>query len=46
METILKIPGFTNNTFTHLVAGIEVGLLSVFVDSHVVVVDSLPEVCT
>ncbi|KEH25990.1 transmembrane protein, putative [Medicago truncatula] len=46
VRTILKIPWFTNNAFIDLLAGLEVGLLAVFVDSHVVVVYSLPEVCT
>jgi len=32
---ILKIPGFTNNAFTHLLAGLEMDLLAVFIDSHV-----------
>jgi len=46
MKTILKISGFMNNAFTHLLAGLEMDRLAVFIDSHVDVVDSLPEVCT
>ena len=38
MQTILKIPGFTDSAFTHLVAGLGAGLFAVFIGSPVDVV--------
>lgn len=38
MQTILKIPGFTDNAFTHLLAGSGAGLFAVFIGSPVDVV--------
>lgn len=55
MQTILKIPGFMDNAFTHLLAGLGAGLFAVFIGSPVDVVGSnparsfpfsLPAVCT
>lgn len=40
MQTILKIPGFTDNAFTHLLAGLGAGLFAVFIGSPVDVVGS------
>jgi hypothetical protein len=38
MQTILKIPGFMDNAFTHLLAGLGAGLFAVFIGSPVDVV--------
>lgn len=38
MQTILKIPGFMDNVFTHLLAGLGAGLFAVFIGSPVDVV--------
>jgi hypothetical protein len=42
MQTILKIPGFMDNAFTHLLAGLGAGLFAVFIGSPVDVVGSTP----
>ncbi|MCH87498.1 mitochondrial-like uncoupling protein 1-like, partial [Trifolium medium] len=34
-QTILKIPGFIDNAFTHLLAGLGAGLFAVFIGSPV-----------
>ncbi|KAL9412753.1 hypothetical protein AB3S75_039107 [Citrus x aurantiifolia] len=39
-ETILKIPGFTDNIFTHLLAGLGAGLFAVCIGSPIDVVKS------
>ncbi|KAJ1393005.1 Mitochondrial substrate/solute carrier [Sesbania bispinosa] len=39
-QTILKIPGFMDNVFTHLLAGLGAGLFAVFIGSPVDVVKS------
>ncbi|KAI4305138.1 hypothetical protein L6164_028524 [Bauhinia variegata] len=39
-RTLLKIPGFMDNVFTHLVAGLGAGLFAVFIGSPVDVVKS------
>ncbi|XP_058760347.1 mitochondrial uncoupling protein 2-like [Vicia villosa] len=39
-QTILKIPGFMDNAFTHLLAGLGAGLFAVFIGSPVDVVKS------
>ncbi|PNY08501.1 mitochondrial uncoupling protein 3-like, partial [Trifolium pratense] len=39
-QTILKIPGFIDNAFTHLLAGLGAGLFAVFIGSPVDVVKS------
>ncbi|GAU13431.1 hypothetical protein TSUD_127270 [Trifolium subterraneum] len=41
-QTILKIPGFIDNAFTHLLAGLGAGLFAVFIGSPVDVVGSTP----
>lgn len=38
MQTILKIPGFMDNVYTHLLAGLGAGLFAVFIGSPVDVV--------
>ena len=38
MQTILKIPGFTDNVFTHLLSGLGAGFVAVCVGSPVDVV--------
>jgi len=38
MQTILKIPGFIDNVYTHLLAGLGAGLFAVFIGSPVDVV--------
>lgn len=48
MQTILKIPGFMDNVYTHLLAGLGAGLFAVFIGSPVDVVGataSLPFFC-
>lgn len=42
MQTILKIPGFMDNAFTHLLAGAGAGLFAVFIGSPVDVVGATP----
>lgn len=39
-ETILKIPGFTDNIFTHILAGLGAGLFAVYIGSPIDVVKS------
>lgn len=41
MQTILKIPGFTDNVVTHLVAGLGAGFFAVCIGSPVDVVTYL-----
>lgn len=41
MQTILKIPGFTDNIFTHLLAGLGAGLFAVCIGSPIDVVGFL-----
>lgn len=38
LQTILKIPGFTDNVFTHLLAGLGAGFFAVCIGSPVDVV--------
>lgn len=38
MQTILKIPGFSDNVFTHLLAGLGAGFFAVCIGSPVDVV--------
>ena len=38
MQTVLKIPGFTDNIFTHLLAGLGAGFFAVSIGSPVDVV--------
>lgn len=38
MQTVLKIPGFTDNIFTHLLAGLGAGFFAVCIGSPVDVV--------
>lgn len=38
IQTILKLPGFTDNVFTHLVAGLGAGFFAVCIGSPVDVV--------
>lgn len=42
MQTILTIPGFTDNVLTHLLAGLVAGLFAVFIGSPVDVVSVPP----
>lgn len=41
MQTILKIPGFTDNIFTHILAGLGAGLFAVCIGSPIDVVGFL-----
>jgi len=42
MQTILKIPGFMDNVYTHLLAGLGAGLFAVLIGSPVDVVGATP----
>jgi hypothetical protein len=41
MQMFLKLPGFTDNVFTHLLAGLGAGFFAVFIGSPVDVVCAL-----